>query len=33
MSNTKTFGPASPDRRDFLVLGLSAAALAAVSPS
>lgn len=33
MSNTKTFGPASPDRRDFLVLGLSAAALAAVSPA
>lgn len=29
MSNSKNFGPASPDRRNFLVLGLSAAALAA----
>ena len=33
MSNSKNFGPASPDRRDFLVFGLSAAALAAVSPA
>ncbi len=31
MSNDKNFGPASPDRRDFLVLGLSAAALVAIS--
>ncbi|MNF33817.1 Non-heme chloroperoxidase [compost metagenome] len=33
MSKGKDFGPASPDRRDFLVLGLSAAALVAVSPA
>jgi non-heme chloroperoxidase len=31
MSHTKDFGPASPDRRDFLALGLSAAALVAVT--
>src|SRR5688572_4799918 len=31
MSNTKHSGPASPERRDFLALSLSAAALAAVS--
>lgn len=31
MSNNKNNGPASPDRRDFIVLGLSAAALAAFS--
>jgi hypothetical protein len=33
MCHGKSFGPASPDQRGFLLLGVSAAALAAVSPA